>query len=402
VSTPSGDDQFTSSSNAHAVLLLQYLDSNGDILMTYESDYFTGSATPETWSNLFIQGVAPAGTVTGRTVCALLGLDDAFGGAVWFDDVVQTLEATGPSVSGLLYNPSFEDGPTGNSYYLAEDGDLPCWDWLGGTNAGFITRDYAHDGEQNAVLTYPMNLYAQQWAAESGKTYVAEGYIFTPSGDDRFTSDGTSYGQLMMTFYVDGSSNAAVTFTSTDFTTAYAADQWHYFAVTGTAPAEAVVTGMVSCLIYSDDPEADWDFGGIVCFDDLHLEEYTPSAAWVAWQVENFGSSTAPNSGETDDYDGDGYNNWQEFIAGTQPTNDQAYLKLDMQAASDLSETVLSWPGSAGRYYAIGYATNLLDETFVLLGSNIAAVIPNTTYTDAPPAGVERRYYRITVQTNQF
>jgi hypothetical protein len=401
VFTPSGDDNFTSSTNAHAVLLLQYLDATGtNILATYESAYYDGSADADAWSNLSVEGVAPMAAVTGRTVVAVLGYDEAFGGAVWFDDINQSLVSTSSSQSGLLLNPGFEDGITGNAYYLSND--LPHWAWLGGDNAGFIGSDHAREGTQAAIVTYPDNMYAQDFTASSGQTYVAEGYLFTPSEAD-FSSDGSSWGRLTMLFYVDGSEDPvaeAITY-SPKFTASHAADTWHYFAVTGTAPSEAVVTGRLVCAMESLDAAGDFMLGGVIYFDDLTLTEQGGVSAWEQWQLDQFGGTNVVDGGRWDDFDGDTYANWSEFIAGTMPTNDGSYLAATV-APQGSDSYVITWPGVAGRYYGVGYATNLSGAGFEMLSSNISAVVPTTSYTASPPAEVERYYYRITVRTNLF
>jgi hypothetical protein len=405
ISSPSGDNKFTTSTNCTAVLLLQYLDETGtNILQTYMSDPYTGDADADVWSNLMAIGVAPAGTVTGRTVCAVLGYDDAFSGAVWFDDVSQSLVSTGTSLSGLIYNGGFDDGVPGNCYNLATNNGLLGWKWFGGDDAGYIGGDYAKDGEQCALMTWPNNFLVQEWTATSGEVYVAEGYMYTPS-DSKFDSDGTSYGRLEMSFYVNGSSDPvaeAITY-SASFTRNTSADTWHYFAVTGTAPAGVAVTGRVSCTIYSDDPDEDWDLAGVICFDQLAVQaEGSGTDAWADWQQEQFGSTTAPDGGPDDDYDGDDYSNWSEFIAGTQPTNAASVMTVTGTEQASGDQVVLRWPSTAGRYYGIMLATNTVSDTFSYLTNNIVAIPPENVYTATAPSGVSRYYYRVVVNTNTF
>ncbi len=94
--------------------------------MTYLStDPLGSSGAPSRRSNLIASGVARTGTVTSRTVCALLGIDDAFGGAGWFDDLSHSVVSTGSTTVGEISNSGFDDGIIGNAHYLSND--LPNW-----------------------------------------------------------------------------------------------------------------------------------------------------------------------------------------------------------------------------------------------------------------------------------
>lgn len=57
----------------------------------------------------------------------------------------------------------------------------------------------------------------------------------------------------------------------------------------------------------------------------------------------------------SDDPDGDGVSNTDEFVAGTLPRDGNDFLAI--QAQQDGARTVVSWPSKAGRYYQL-YATH--------------------------------------------
>ena len=402
VFTPS-DDPFEGVAAHHAVVLLQFLDATNGVLVTYESSYFTTNSAADTWTNLYASGVAPAGTVYGRTLLGVLGTNAGYGGSILFDDVSQSLVSTGGTSSGLLHNPGFEDGPPGNVYSLVRTNDLPSWKWFGGDNAGYISTDVSKDGQQSFVLTWPQNSLGQDVAVTSGKQYVAEGYLYTPT-TAKFNSDGSSWGWLEMTFYVNGDTNPVTenTAVSAKFEGNRPANQWIYFAVTGTAPNASIVTARLSCVIYSSDPGSDFDLAGAIFFDQLSMTEQGSASEFEQWQVQYFGSTSGPNTGATEDYDNDGFSNWSEFIAGTDPTQLGSCLVVD-PSSNRLANNkfILSWPSVTGRYYGVRRSTNGMSGTFSVISNNIPATVPLNVFTDTPPVDIGSCLYRITVTTNQ-
>ncbi|OQA27071.1 MAG: hypothetical protein BWY59_01169 [Verrucomicrobia bacterium ADurb.Bin345] len=274
-------DRLAGDPELHAVVIMQFFDGTGtNMLISYESPWFTTGTVAGVWSNLEVIGVAPRGSVYGRTLVGLLGPSDGFGGSVYFDDVTQRVVSTSGTMSGLLHNPGFDDGPSGNAYDLQETNDLPYWQWTGGTNAGFVARDYKKNAEQAFVITYPLNNVAQDWTAEGGRAYKAEGYLFTPASA-KFDTDGTSFGRIELSFFLDGDDEADVdsAAVSASFGADQSADTWVYFAVTGIAPYASAVTGRVTCTIAcTGDPEEDEDLAGVIYFDQLTLTEIALTA----------------------------------------------------------------------------------------------------------------------------
>ncbi len=175
------------------------------------------------------------------------------------------------------------------------------------------------------------------------------------------------------------------------------ADQWIYFAVTGTAPVAATVTGRVSALIFSPDPGGDFDLGGVIWFDGLSLNQVSGDLnEYEQWQMDNFSSTTAPNTAPNEDYDEDGFSNWGEFMAGTDPRDDASFLALETQRFSN-NEFVVRWPSVAGRQYSLRRYTNLVHGSSSIIASGIAATPTVNVYTDSVPSVVESYYYRVSV-----
>ncbi|HIE10270.1 MAG TPA: hypothetical protein EYP62_01490, partial [Kiritimatiellae bacterium] len=274
VMTPTNDPM--TGTNSHAVVLLQYLNSTGGVIVTYESDWVgPTNVSGGTWSNLVAEGIAPTGTVSGRTMLAILGQDDSFGGVVYFDDVSQyTLGGGTTTVCGVLENSGFEDGIKGNAYDLDASGQLPAWEWLGGTNAGFITDALDLGGWQSLAITYPENLAAQVFAPATGMQYVLSGYIYNPSTTAEVLR-GEAYGTFVLEFR--NGTDLVSSVTTEHFDTNSAHDTWVFFAVTNRAPwgdpGQGLTGRVLSAILGSGT-----NYGGALYFDQLCL---TGSAAVV-------------------------------------------------------------------------------------------------------------------------
>ncbi len=119
-----------------------------------------------------------------------------------------------------------------------------------------------------------------------------------------------------------------------------------------------------------------------------------------AWMIAKFGHATglaSDKSRATDDADGDGMTNLQEFRAGTDPRNATSILRLAPPATSGPDKT-LSLPSLAGITYRIDYADDLLSANH---WRTLADQIPGTgsaiTITDPGAAALTQRYYRAVV-----
>lgn len=88
------------------------------------------------------------------------------------------------------------------------------------------------------------------------------------------------------------------------------------------------------------------------------------------------------------DQDGDGQIDWQEYIAGTDPTNPASFFHIMRNGRDELN-----WNAVSGRVYSVYWTTNLLSG-FECLESNIPW--PQSTFTNLPniPSG----FYKIDVR----
>jgi hypothetical protein len=76
--------------------------------------------------------------------------------------------------------------------------------------------------------------------------------------------------------------------------------------------------------------------------------------SWLAqYGLTNF------NADAMSDVDLDGLNTWQEYIAGTDPTNHASVLDIQLSTGGSVYE--ISWYGVSGRYYLLEYTDNIVN-----------------------------------------
>ena len=81
---------------------------------------------------------------------------------------------------------------------------------------------------------------------------------------------------------------------------------------------------------------------------DNHTTLFTTNGTPLAWLDEHNLST------DTDDSDLDGFTTWQEYICGTNPTNNQSFFSVSISTNS-----ALSWCVVTNRSYSIEQTTNL-------------------------------------------
>lgn len=118
---------------------------------------------------------------------------------------------------------------------------------------------------------------------------------------------------------------------------------------------------------------------------------------WVTWAIPpalaDAGQAVNPN----EDPDGDQFNNYGEYMAGTDPFDNSAFLEIvEIKRGNTGSSTkTVSWPSTAGRSYRLEVATSI-NGPYQTLQSGIPASAPlnsvNTT------EGNDRYFYRVAVE----
>ena len=121
-------------------------------------------------------------------------------------------------------------------------------------------------------------------------------------------------------------------------------------------------------------------FAGTTNFSFTASDTYATSA--VATVTLNILSTTA-------DIDGDGFTDWQEFLAGTNPTNSASALRLfPTQTGS------FNFNSVTGRTYQIEYKDNLTDPQWqFLLSTNGTG--DSIQFADPAAASLPQRFYRV-------
>lgn len=135
--------------------------------------------------------------------------------------------------------------------------------------------------------------------------------------------------------------------------------------------------------------------GGTV---DIGAYEFqTPaSAISYAW-LQRYG---LPTDGTADfaDMDGEGMNNWQEWRAGTVPTNALSALRM-LSPTGSASGITLSWESVNTRNYWLERASGLSTQpAFSIIAANLPGKPVTTTYTDTNATDTGQFFYRVGVQ----
>jgi hypothetical protein len=110
-----------------------------------------------------------------------------------------------------------------------------------------------------------------------------------------------------------------------------------------------------------------------------------------------------PANGSADylDSDNDGLNNWQEYLAGTNPTNASSVFKITSAQAVSGTQLVVRWSSVSNRLYDVTRATNLATGigAFVPVpgATNLAPTPPVNTWTDSVSGASAPAFYRLRV-----
>ena len=131
---------------------------------------------------------------------------------------------------------------------------------------------------------------------------------------------------------------------------------------------------------------------------DLGAYEYPGPITnlFVGWLGQH-GLATNATS-DSADPDGDGANNWQEWVAGTDPTNGLSVLRLP-PLAGGRTAVKISWWSMTNRTYGVERSTNLgARPAFQALAGNIPGQPGTTTFTDSNAPSTGPIYYRVAIQ----
>jgi len=100
--------------------------------------------------------------------------------------------------------------------------------------------------------------------------------------------------------------------------------------------------------------------------------QQAPSRTSDEWKINFFGSTTSSLAADAVDADGDGALNWQEYLAGTDPTNPQSVLAF---GASGISSTggkglAVTWLTAPGKTYILESLPSLGSTNWIPVNTN--------------------------------
>jgi hypothetical protein len=118
---------------------------------------------------------------------------------------------------------------------------------------------------------------------------------------------------------------------------------------------------------------------------------------YFTW-LQSYGSSTYAGALYADS-DGNGMNNWQDWVAGLNPTNALSVLKMVAAAPTNNPPgVVVTWQSVNTRTYYLQSSTNLAAQpAFSTVKSNIVGQTSTTSYTDTTATNVGPHFYRVGV-----
>lgn len=101
------------------------------------------------------------------------------------------------------------------------------------------------------------------------------------------------------------------------------------------------------------------------------------------WERKNFGTLAKT---ATDDDDGDGISNQDEYIAGTQPTDNRSRFVVSSitETSPGSGEFTLHWPSVAGRIYKVLKSSQLDATAWTAVSPSIEGTGAELSFTDSP------------------
>jgi arylsulfatase A-like enzyme len=114
----------------------------------------------------------------------------------------------------------------------------------------------------------------------------------------------------------------------------------------------------------------------------------TPHAWLEFYQIDG----GAPEAADLIDHDGDGMFAWEEYLAGTIPTDRSSFFSAAISGPS--SDLEIRWPSTAGRTYTVHQSADLVTP-FTPFAGPFTATPPENVF--AIPEGPARQFFRIEV-----
>ena len=118
------------------------------------------------------------------------------------------------------------------------------------------------------------------------------------------------------------------------------------------------------------------------------------------WAAGFFPGHPTPQSGQTVDADGDGQDNYSEYLAGTNPTQGNSVMRiLTMTRAADGTNVTLNWASVSGKKYQIESSSTAgnAPDPWSPLGSEFTASGSASSLTVPASPTEPRRFFRVRI-----
>ncbi len=116
------------------------------------------------------------------------------------------------------------------------------------------------------------------------------------------------------------------------------------------------------------------------------------------WWLASYGWTSDFDNAAIGDQDGDGALTWQEYVAGTIPTNKLSWFRVTANTpVSTSQQMIFNWQSATGRLYDVDYRTNMSLGGWISCGTNIPAA-PQVNAFTGTMSQVDRLFYRVRVR----
>jgi PKD repeat protein len=306
-------------------------------------------------------------------------------------DYTIPIGTTAPPSASFTGNPTSGVAPLTVTFTDTSTGSITNWSWSfgdsGTTNLATNSVLYTY----NTAGVYTVTEIVSGSGGSSTNTKAGYITVLTPPPVASFTGSPTS-----------GVAPLAVTFTDTSSGTI---TNWSWsFGDGGTTnlATNSVLYTYNTAGVYSVTEIVSGPGGSGTNTQVNYITVLTP---FQAWQIQYFGSTTNPAAAASADPLGKGMSNFDQFLAGINPTNPASALRIT-SVTTEGSDVLVTWTTAGGYTNVVqatagladgSYSTNFVDLSglIIISGSGDAT----TNYLDSGGAtNIPARYYRVRLQ----